>query len=83
MSTERVKVRCVLVIGEGDKAIAYLETPWHPSWMAIQWPAAQIAAQADLPRNELPGREFWVEAAHAPDNTLTLTGFRLVFDPRL
>ncbi|MGV9409365.1 hypothetical protein ACWDOP_05575 [Nocardia sp. NPDC003693] len=83
MSTERVKVRCVLVIGEGDRAIAYLETPWHPSWMAIQWSAAVIAAQADLPRNELPGREFWVDADHGPANALSLTNFRLVFDPRL
>lgn len=83
MSTERVIVRCVLVIGEGDAAVAYLETPWHPSWMAVQWPATPIATDAGLPRNELTGREFFTDAERGPGQLITLSGFALVHDPRL
>ncbi|WP_327139083.1 hypothetical protein [Nocardia sp. NBC_01327] len=83
MATERVRVRCVLVFGDSDSALAYLETPWHPARSPLSWPAAQIATQAGLPANELPGREFWADADHAPDDSLTLSGFLLVHDPRL
>ncbi|MEV6067566.1 hypothetical protein AB0L82_13510 [Nocardia sp. NPDC052001] len=83
MGSERIQVRCVLVFGDADSAVAYLETPWHPARSPMSWAAKEIATQAGLPANELPGREFWAFAERQPDGTTRLSGFQLVFDPRL
>ncbi|MRH92227.1 hypothetical protein GFY24_33150 [Nocardia sp. SYP-A9097] len=83
MGIERVRVRCVLVYGDGETAVAYLETPWHPARSPLAWAAQEIAGQAGLPTNELPGREFWVDVQRLPEGALRLSGFLLVFDPRL
>ncbi|WP_157556915.1 hypothetical protein [Nocardia acidivorans] len=83
MATERIQVRCVLVFGDSENAVAYLETPWHPARSPMSWPANEIARQAGLPTNELPGREFWADAERSGEGTLRLSGFLLVYDPRL
>jgi hypothetical protein len=75
--TERVQVRVVLVFGAGPDARAELETPWHTPQEPLAMRAADIAQQASLPVNELPGRRFWA--------TFTAAGpvdFELVDDPR-
>ncbi|QIS16620.1 MULTISPECIES: hypothetical protein [Nocardia] len=74
MAVDRFQVRVVLVFGEQ----AQLETPWSTRETPVWVPASDIAQQAELPVNELPGRLFWVTR---DDNGLS--GFRLVFDPRL
>lgn len=74
MEPEPVRVRVILLFGDR----AQVQTPWHPTHSPMWVPAADIAEQAGLPQNELPGREFW-----ASGDEHGLTGFRLVFDPRL
>lgn len=74
----RVQVRCILVFGSGPDARAELETPWHPTRAPLAMRAGDVAAQANLPVGELPGRRFWAEW-----DGQVLTGFALVNDPRI
>ncbi len=73
-SRDRIRVRVILVFGDR----AQVETPWHPADAPLWMPAADIAAAAGVPVNELPGRWFW-----ATGDRGALTGFRLINDPRL
>ncbi len=73
MSTHDVRV--LMTVGEHAELI----TPLHPASAPLRVPAARIAAQADLPANELPGRRFTVE--HLDERGAD--GFRLADDPRL
>lgn len=59
---DRVQVRCILVVGSGPDARAELVTPWHSARQPLSVRAEDIAAQADLPVGELPGRAFWPTA---------------------
>lgn len=71
---ERVTVRVLLNIGD----IAELVTPDHDYRDPVRVPAADIARDAGLPTNELPGRRFTA----VPDG-VGFRGYRLVDDPRL
>ncbi|MCW2884126.1 MAG: hypothetical protein QOE54_6593 [Streptosporangiaceae bacterium] len=70
----RVPVRVVITVG----GVSEVVTPWHPLQAPLRVPAVDIAADAGLPANELPGRHFtalWDGEA--------FRDFRLVHDPRL
>ncbi|KAB2370955.1 hypothetical protein [Actinomadura montaniterrae] len=71
---EHVTVRVLLTIGD----IAELVTPDHDHRDPVRVPAADIARDAGLPANELPGREFTA----IPDGA-GFRGYQLVDDPRL
>lgn len=75
---ERVRVRVLLVVGEGDSAVAELVTPWHGARSPLRVAAGVIAGDALLPVGELPGREFW-----AVGDESGVGQFELVTDPRL
>lgn len=72
--TDRVEVRVLLTFGEW----AELVTPRHTVVAPLRVPAADIARDARLPANELPGRSFTA----VPDGE-SFRDFRLVEDPRL
>ncbi|MFV2172321.1 hypothetical protein ACFHW2_11935 [Actinomadura sp. LOL_016] len=74
MSSERITVRVLLIFGDQ----AELVTPDHDHRDPLRVPAADIAGQAGLPANELPGREF--TALRGPGG---LYGYQLVNDPRV
>lgn len=76
---ERVKVRVLLVVGEGETAVAELVTPWHGARNPMRVSAGVVAADAGLPVGELAGREFWAVG----DGRSVLGEFELVDDPRL
>ncbi|WP_433330010.1 hypothetical protein [Spirillospora sp. CA-294931] len=70
----RVSVKVLLLFGDQ----AELVTPEHPANAPLRVPAIQIARDADLPVNELPGRRF--TAVRQDDGGLDR--FELVDDPR-
>lgn len=70
----RVPVRVLLTFGDQ----AELVTPDHDYNNPLRVPAADIARDAGLPVNELPGREFTAERTGSG-----FRSFRLVDDPRL
>lgn len=71
---ERVTVRVLLNFGD----YAELITPDHDHNNPLRVSAADIARDAGLPANELPGRKF--TARRGPDGFLS--DFELVYDPR-
>ncbi|MCP9947257.1 hypothetical protein [Actinomadura madurae] len=71
---ERITVQVMLTFGD----TAELVTPDHDHRDPLRVPAADIARDAELPVNELPGRFFTAE--RASDG---FRAFRLVDDPRL
>jgi hypothetical protein len=74
VNDDRVTVRVVITVGGVSQVIS----PWHPLKTPLRVPAADIAADAGLPANELPGREFTAEWDGA-----AFRDYRLVHDPRL
>ncbi|RJO74153.1 hypothetical protein D5S18_18545 [Nocardia panacis] len=70
----RAMLRVMLTYGEQ----AHCVTPWHTGKDPMILSAAEIARDADIPVNELPGREFT-----ATGDEHALRDFRLVDDPRL
>jgi hypothetical protein len=70
----RVTVKVLLTVGDEAELI----TPDHDARSPLRVPAAVIARDADLPENELPGREF--TAVRDGDD---LHDFRLLRDPRI
>ncbi|TDD37871.1 hypothetical protein E1287_07390 [Actinomadura sp. KC06] len=70
---ERIVVQVLLTVG----GIAEVVTPEHDYRNPLRVPAADIARDAGLPANELPGRKFY--AARSGDG---LRGFQLIDDPR-
>ncbi|MFG2002311.1 hypothetical protein ACGFNU_24475 [Spirillospora sp. NPDC048911] len=72
--SERVEVRVLLLLGDQ----ADLTTPDHGPHNALRMPAADIARDAGLPANELPGRRL--TAIRDGDS---FRDFQLVDDPRI
>lgn len=72
-ASERVAVKVMLTVGDD----ALLVTPDHSPEEPLRMPAAPIAADAGIPMNELPGREF--TAVRTGDG---FGDFRLLYDPR-
>ncbi|WP_040853795.1 hypothetical protein [Nocardia niigatensis] len=70
----RAMLRVMLTYGDEAHAV----TPWHTGRSPMILPAAEIARDADIPVNELPGREF---TATGDENGLR--DFKLVNDPRI
>ncbi|MFB4295030.1 hypothetical protein [Actinomadura sp. NTSP31] len=71
---ERVTVRVLLNVGD----TALLVAPDHDYRDPVRVPAADIASDAGLPKNELPGRRFT-----AVRDGEGFRCYRLVDDPRL
>jgi hypothetical protein len=71
---DRVTVRVSITVGPE----AWVVTPRHDWKTPLKMLAADIARDAALPANELPGREF-----HAVPDGDGYRDFRLVDDPRL
>ncbi|MEV6071962.1 hypothetical protein AB0L82_35940 [Nocardia sp. NPDC052001] len=69
----RALLKVIATVGD----IAYAATPWHPAGAPMALPATAIAADCDLPLEEVTGREFT-----ARGNRDGLSDYRLVFDPR-
>jgi hypothetical protein len=72
---KRLEVRVLLTVGDD----AELVTPDHSAEAPLRVPAADIARDAGLPANELPGRRFTA----VRDGHGGFRDFRLVFDPRV
>lgn len=71
----RDTVQVLLLFGDQAELI----TPDHDAGAPLRMSAATIAADADLPVNELPGRRF----SAVPDGTGSYRDFRLLDDPRV
>lgn len=76
---DRVSVRVLLVAGDQ----AELVTPEHDRYAPLRVPAADIAADVEMPANELPGRQLTARVIRGPSGgAVQLHDFALVDDPR-
>lgn len=71
------EVQVYVLLTVGEEAIVRF-----PPAGEVRMPAAVIAAGADLPVDELPGRDFFATIEEKDGETI-LSDFRLVDDPRL
>lgn len=76
MNGQRVTVYVLLTVGEE----AYVRFSDRPE--EVRMPAATIAADANLPPDELPGRDFYATAEEM-EGQIILRNFSLVNDPRI
>ena len=68
-----------VLLTEGDQAVVRIPGRGQDVTMS----AADIAAGADLPENELPGRDFTARLSEDERGQISLGEFQLINDPRI
>jgi hypothetical protein len=71
MQGNQVRVLCLLLVGdEAELQVTGQDEP-------VRWPAAEVAGQTGLAREQLPGRWLVAELAETRESGRVLSGFRL------